>query len=207
MAGIISRRHLSFEEFLRWYEDEGSRNEFLDLPTSGTRTGYSHSLATVWSLERLEEGAGLLEVLSMLDPDRIYERFLTQPDAHIRLENFPKTPQTYMKARLELLQSSLVSRNTDLETLSIHRLIQDATRAEMSHERFRDVFEATVDLLQAVWPSSVLHQRHSTLRWRQCEPIFPHVICLKDLFLHSGMPRKITKSTLPFAEFLNDAGW
>lgn len=191
MAGVITRRHLSFADFIQAYEEEDSREELfnLSLDAPGHRSGYQHNVATVWAIEGLENGRTLLEVLSFLDPDNIPERILTTQPGIAALEGFPTTAMAYQKARSELLQSSLVTRNKKANKLTIHRLIQDTARGKMSNARFLAIFSATIRLLASVWPYDTSNWRHSVARWVVCEELFPHIVRIKSSasrFISSG---------------------
>ncbi|GME43675.1 putative tetratricopeptide repeat domain-containing protein [Neofusicoccum parvum] len=81
MAGIITRRDLSFTEFLAAYDERESQEELFDTrmenPLQRRVSVYQHTLASVWALESLKHGRALLDVLSFLDPDEIPEPILT----------------------------------------------------------------------------------------------------------------------------------
>ena len=207
MANLIHRQHLSFEEFLLRYKNEDNINELHRLHPGGHRASYSHSLSTVFDLDHLDHGAALLEVLSLLDSDRIHESILTEGASKVSLSGYPTTIAAYQNARSELLQSSLVTRNIDEGRLMIHRVIQDSARAKMTPARLADVFEAAVSLMRAVYPPVLPHQHRSTERWSKCEPLFPNVIPLKEVFQRFDLPSRYVRARLSFAEILNSAGW
>jgi len=216
MAGVITRRDLSFAEFLQAYEEEEFREELfnLRLEAPGHRSGYEHTLATVWAIEGLEKNGGtLLDVLSFLDPDNIPERILTTRPVVAALEGFPTTTTAYQKARSELLQYSLVAKDKSANKLIIHRLIQDTARGKMSNARFLAIFSATARLLASVWPFDTSNWGHSVARWVVCEELFPHVLRIKassSRFISSG--RELGESlepetSLELSRLLTDAGW
>ncbi len=164
MAGVIIRGDLTFAEFTRTYNEEESRAELLQLQLSQSkrRYGYEYTVASVWALESLKHGRSLLEVLSFLDPDGIQESILTTLPDSVSLQNFPKTSLSYQKARTELLQSSLISRNA--ERIHVHRLIQDAARAKTGQFNMKRTFSATVALLCSIWPFEAFDWRHDVAR-------------------------------------------
>lgn len=76
MAGVIARNELSFTEFLEMYGKENAHAQLFKLQVGRlkSRTQYDHTIASVWALEGLGDGAAsLLGVLSLLDPDGIPE--------------------------------------------------------------------------------------------------------------------------------------
>jgi NB-ARC domain len=209
MAGVITRRDLSFMEFLQAYEEEEYREELLNLrlESPGRRTGYEHTLASVWAVEKLEHAGTLLDVLSLLDPDSIPERILTTRPGDAALEGFPSAATAYQRARSELLRSSLVSRDRNANSLVIHRLIQDTARGKMSHARFHAVFSATVRLLASVWPFDASNWRHSVARWAVCEQLFPHVLRIKAFVSRLTTSEMEAEANLELSRLLTDAGW
>ena len=207
MASLISRQQLSFEEFLLRYNNEENMDELHSLRLGGPRDSYSHTLATVWGLDRLEHGMALLEVMSLLDPDKIQEDILLKGSSKVQLSGFPTTATAYQNARYELLHSSLVTRDIDQGRLLIHRVIQDSAKTKMTLQRIAEVFEAAVELLRAAYPATLLHQDHSPALWIKCEPLFPNIIRLKEHYQRFEMPSNFIHARLAFAEILNGAGW
>lgn len=209
MAGVITRLDLTFAEFLSTYEEEESRAELLSLRLEhpSRRTGYEHTIASAWAIESLNDGAVLLNILSLLDPDGIQERILTQAPHLVTLQGYPQTSAAYQRARSELFRSSLVTRDVTEKKLTIHRLVQDTARSKMSSERFSATFAAAVGLLCSVWPFENSNWQHGVARWAVCEELFPHVLRLRT---HSTRFKPTTgdhESRYQLARLLNDAGW
>ncbi len=156
MAGVISRRDLSFSEFLRDYDEESCHKDLFNLNFSyaSDRSAYQHTLASVWALETLNESTTLLDILSMLDSDGIQERILEghRVDKSLSISWYSRTNAAYQIARTELQTQSLITRDRGTQRITIHRMIQDAAKAKMSAERFDTVFGMTVTLLSSVWP-------------------------------------------------------
>ena len=207
MAGVIVRRDLTFDEFAKTYSEEEGREELLQLRLSQgkRRSGYEHTIASVWALESLKHSRTLLEVLSFLDPDRIQETILTTHPEVVSLANFPKTSISYQRARTELQQSSLIGRNA--EKIQVHRLIQDAARTKIGLPNMKVTFSATVALITSVWPFEAFDWRHAAARWRVCEQLFPHVLALKHHHIRLKFSCDTFETDLQFAKLLTDAGW
>ena len=209
MAGIILRHDLTFPEFLRAYGEEESRAELLGLQLghASRKTGYEHTLASAWAIETLVHGAVLLDLLSLLDPDGIQETILTSAPQLISLEGFPKTLVAYQKARSELFQSSLVTRDKSEKKLIVHRIIQDTARSKMSNDRFRAIFSVAVTLICSIWPFTTSDWQHGVARWVICEELFPHILRLRRFtprYMHVEGERAIK---FQLSRLLNDAGW
>lgn len=209
MAGVITRLDLTFAEFLRTYEEEESRAELLSLRLEhpSRRTGYEHTIASAWAIESLEDGAILLDILSLLDPDGVQERILTHAPHLVALQGFPQTSTAYQRARSELFRSSLVTRDVTEKKLTIHRLVQDTARSKMSKERFSATFAAAVSLLCSVWPFENSNWQHGVARWAVCEELFPHVLRLRTLSTRFKPTTGDHEYRFQFARLLNDAGW
>jgi hypothetical protein len=209
MAGVIVRRGLSFNEFLQNYDEEESHLEMFEhaVHPKARRSDYTHTLASVWALGTLKHGAILLDTISFLDPDGVHERILTTYPHKVALKEYPRTSTVYFKAREELLHSSLVSKDNSRERLVVHRLIQDAARARMTRERYREVFTAALALVASVWPYEAFGYRHNVARWKVCEELFPHILKLKQLAKHVQPPLGSSIDDLEFAKIMTDAGW
>lgn len=207
MAGVIIRRDLSYDEFVRTYNEEESRKEMLQLSLGhqNRRFGYLHTLASVWALDSLKRGRSLLEVLSFLDPDGIPETILTSRPESVSLETFPKSLFSYQTARTELLQCSLISRTA--ETIQVHRLIQDVARTKLGQPELTAVFSAAVSLVTTMWPFEAFGWRHDVARWRVCEQIFPQVLSLRQHHSRSDFHLGSFNEDMQFAKLLTDAGW
>jgi NB-ARC domain len=209
MAGVIDRRELSFSEFLNVFEEEDTRESLFKMQVGSTKTrsGYQHTLDTVWALEKLgASSAILLEILSLLDPDGIPETILESKISNTELCDYPQTEIAYHEARTVLLQSSLIARDRIARRITIHRLVQDGARSKMTSQRFSLVFNLAVNLLSAVWPFESFSFGHGVSRWAQCAELFPHVIQLQRFssWLKPGI--SVAEASLQFPKLLGDAG-
>lgn len=208
IASVIVRRNLNFNEFVKQYDEPESHLDIFEYQQAkGWRSGYEHNLASVWALESLKHGAVLLDTMSFLDPDGVHERILTTHPHRVALDDYPRTATVFFKARTELLQSSLIARDKREERLVVHRLIQDAARAKMTPERYREIFITAVTLVSSVWPYETFGWRHTVARWRVCEELFPHVLRLKQLAVQAHPKIGSSGDDLEFARLMNDAGW
>jgi NB-ARC domain len=123
MAGLIKRLRVSYSDLIELYEKEGIQ-QLEKMQSGSTEPGKWRSFITVWALESLSETTmGLLQILSLLDPDRIPERILTEGCPTLSISGCPKSLGEYIIARAELLQTSLIHQNQDLKQLSLHRLL------------------------------------------------------------------------------------
>lgn len=174
MGDIIRRRHLSLEDFLAYYEEDAKKLHEMRVP--GQNQSYQQTVSSVWMLEALSKPAtALLQVLSLLDPDRIQESIMFRETKNVELPDYPKSRVDYFDARTELIQSSLISRDMKNNELRIHRLVQDVVRERHSEEETIMVFGATITLLSNAWPFVDFDERNEMARLKNCEQLFPHV--------------------------------
>jgi hypothetical protein len=210
MAGVIARSDWSFSEFLELYQKESAQTDLfgLQLGPSRARAGDEHTIASVWALQNLQkESAVLLNASSVLDPDGIPEYILEDNPAGKLWEGYPSDSASYQRARTELLQCSLITRQQDTKRIFIHRLIQDAVRAKMSDEQFDVTFSSTLSLLSAVWPYEEFSFGNEIYRWARCEEISPHVFKMQKLFPRFHPPRQLSAFSLEGPKLLLDAAW
>ncbi|KAF2108477.1 hypothetical protein BDV96DRAFT_652728 [Lophiotrema nucula] len=181
MASIIIRNHMTFEEFTETWDENKEHPEYLGVDEKKLHTeGYDKTLSTVWAIESLRHGRALLDVIAFMDPDNVQEEMLKKY-ATGALGDYPSSSITYLKARKELLQTSLVSKDASQKNLIVHRLVQDAARSKMQPSHYQSVFSMALELVSLSWPFEKFGWRHNVARWRKCEELFPHVLRLKVL--------------------------
>ena len=210
MAGVMIRQGLSFADFLARYEEEETHGPLFNLSLQPThkRTSYNHTLASVWALEDLEYGSGLLDVMAFLDPDGIPEKYLLRMVGKSQFHDYPLTVSMYQDARSELLKSSLIMNDRTASILTVHRLIQDGARAKMRPDRSTAVFSATVEMLWSEWPLAEPGVRHHIARWNDCQLLSPQILRVKEHFVRAGKNLKTRwMNNLNFASLLNELGW
>ena len=209
MAAWIVRQGLSFSDFVKTYKEEESHQELFDQKTHRKSRGsqYEHNIASVWALDSLRYGGVLLDTIAFLDADGIHEKILRSNPHVVALDNYPRTATTYLKARAELLHSSIVSKDQHGERLIVHRLVQDTARSRMSQERYRAMLTTAVALISSIWPYEAFGWRHGVARWRVCEELFPHVLRFKDLARHVQPPLGFEAEDFELIRLMNDAGW
>lgn len=206
MSAVFRDLRLSYSDFLKYYEEEGIER-LLTLLDSKESIG-AHSLVTLWALKRLLPATrALLQVISLLDPDKIPEDLLIDRKNEVQLDHYPKTIGEYYKARAQLIASSLVVQNVGQGNLALHRLIQDTARALMDQEQLRLAFQAVGNLVISAWTFQKVEQHHSTKRFEDCERVFPSVLRLKNGLEPFIRQQSDFVSDLRLARLFNDTGW
>ena len=218
MAGIIRRQELSLPEFIRSYEKDAERPGLHSLRYSTGGGTYSSTVSSVWRFDKLNpRPRSLLRTLAFLDPDCIEEVILEEWPLPLLTQEFFGKPGDYRAARTELLQTSLIKRNKERKELSIHRLVQDAVKAQMSAEDSAQIFWNIVCNLATQWPSgraapskkmikSTPPKAHSVSEWPKRQTLYPHVLRLKQTWQESYKD-EATVYDLQWAGLLADAAW
>lgn len=183
MSGIIRQKHLTLKEFEEWY-DEDSKH-LHGLKTTTGMSNYQHTVATAWTVEQLTAPAlALLQVLSLLDPDRIPEEMLVDGAKDVKFQSYPTKKRAFIEARAELLHISLTTKNMATNELKVHRLVQAVVRQKMSESATLSAFSAVSILISAVWPwvSGTDPTRNQPWRVPIAERLEAHICNMEKLF-------------------------
>jgi len=213
MARLIGRYDYSFPEFRQRYEPDQARRALFSIYAgpAKTRPGYHHTLATVWKLDDLIESATLLDVLSLLDDSGIPEFIIRGNPACRQWKGYPQGDSSFEDARLELLKSSLITRDRNTAVIKTHTIVQDAVRANMDDEKFNSLFRHVFMMLSAVWPyEDRFGFGHENSRWtgpKGCEELFPHILRLQTFFPRFDPTTELTADSLEIYNLALDAAW
>ena len=153
--------------YLALYQER--RTELLN--ERGTESSYPDSVATTWSLSfekvvrRSPAAAELLHLLAFLYPDAIPEEVVSEASIHMGavLEPVATRPLQLDDVFKELLRFSLVYRDPDRQTLTIHRLVQAVFQNTMAQE---------VQLLWAIRAVQAVNEIFpgvESATWTRCE--------------------------------------
>lgn len=220
MAGIIRRQDLTLSEFYELYTDQEEHPRLYETKFDTNLVTYRHTLSTVWAFEKLKPQARqLLELASFFDPDAIGDEFLMEAAVGMWADPVPFKKSSYIEARADLLQASLVQRDKPRQQISVHRIVQDAVLATMDISKKQLLFDTVVWTLWAGWPSAMpkpskepeLPPPKSTGgrlhvgRWPECAAIYPHVLRLHQIW--STVPGLSEATRLLFAKLLTEAAW
>jgi hypothetical protein len=210
MAGFITRRDITFAEFIRQYENPHSRSElFMTRIDFYHANGYEQTIASVYRFEDLVHGGDLLDVLCSFDPDLIAEHMFTDNNVETDIGTFPLAEDKYTLARTELIKSSLITRNRNNKTLTIHRLTQDARRSSMSAARYSVVFTSALQLLARAWPYGVEFGflEYESYKWVRGNELYTHILFLQKLAGNVEPPSSFTAAHLEPSRVLLEAAW
>lgn len=165
-----------FSGYLRRYE----RQQALLLSLRGTVGGdHPRSVATTFGLasERVAQEPGaadLLRACAFLHAESIPEELFEEGAAHLGpgLASLAADPYQLDRAIAALRSLSLVQRQAETRTLSLHRLVQAVVRDRMSEQEQRVWMERIIAALAAVFPQAAPQV------WSQCERLLPHVLTI-----------------------------
>jgi tetratricopeptide (TPR) repeat protein/DNA-binding XRE family transcriptional regulator len=138
-------------------------------PESVTTT---FSLAFAQVQQQSEAASDLLKLCAYLAPEALPLDLLSQGASTLGPVLAPVAAQGLaFNAALETLQTySLVRRNAEQSTLSLHRLVQAVQQEALSEEEQRGFAERAVHLVSAAFPTP------DAVNWERCQQLMPHVL-------------------------------
>jgi hypothetical protein len=157
-GAYIEETECGLQGYLRFYRAQGvqllkEHGEFVP--------DHPEPVATTWSLsfKNVEQAnpaaAELLRFCAFLAPDAIPEELFTKSSTELGpiLEPVASDLSSLNAAIRELLKYSLVHRNSESNTLSIHRLVQEVLKDQMGDEVRHLLAERTVRAVNNVFPN------------------------------------------------------
>jgi tetratricopeptide (TPR) repeat protein len=187
-GAYIEETRCSVSDYLNFYRQH--QGELLER-RGGTGKEYPETVATTWSLsfknvERANEAAAeLLRFLAFLAPDAIPGELLTKSAAELgsKLELVVGDQYRLDITISALLKYSLVHRDSETNTLSIHRLVQEVLKDQMNMKTQRLWAERTVRAVNGIFPEvDVIKVDVNTLLC--CERYLPHAQNCEKLIDH-----------------------
>jgi tetratricopeptide (TPR) repeat protein len=178
-AAFIDETPSSLGEYLSLYRRE--RSELLSR--RGELTSDHLSVTATFSLafEKVEKvssaAADLLRVCSFLEADSIPEEIFSEGAEELgeALASSAESPLKLTLAIGEAGRFSLLGRNPETQTVSLHRLVQDVLRAKMDKGTERIWAERAVRAVNSAFPDVKYAQ------WASCSRLIPHAQLLASL--------------------------
>lgn len=176
-GAFITAKHARFKDYLASYRKR--RLELLNesRPVTGE---YPESVATTWSInfgevEKASAAASdLLRLSAFLSPDSIPFELITKGRSELgdalstALADVDDDPLALNNVLEPLTRYSFIRLDTDSQTYSIHRLVQEVLRDEMNEDKQRLWAEQTVRTLNQAFPIVEFSF------WPSCERLLPH---------------------------------
>jgi tetratricopeptide (TPR) repeat protein len=199
-GAYIEETPSSVQDYLRLYRQQ--RGALL-ARRGGRLADHPESVGTTWSLsfEQIRHlhpsAADLLRVCAFLHHDAIPEALFTSGGSHLGplLRVIATDEIAFDKAVSALYAYSLVHRDLRNKTLSLHRLVQDVLKHEMSKKTQRMWTKRVVLALNAAFPEVEF------TTWERCQAYLPHALVCDMLIRSHGLV------LAEAASLLNRAGW
>src|SRR5579884_1176749 len=179
-AAFIEETRCSLEHYHNIYQ----RRRMERLQERGNDPYKHHPIATTWSLnfEQIEQSdsiaTDLLHMLAFLAPDAIPEDLLFEGASELgpHLRKIATDEQLLDTSIRTLSRFSLVKRNAEQGSFSIHRLVQDVLRTRMTKKMQRVWAERTVRAVSEAFPNHI-----DFPTWSRCERYLPHALACARL--------------------------
>jgi hypothetical protein len=218
IATRIRRSHMTMEEYLGRHAKGSLVGELNKVKALPPREQYRFTVSTAWRLEAFSPRAlCLMRVMAFMNPDAVAERILRQDVAvtglplvdeirHLCL--YPGSGDLYVDIRAELLQTSLVSRNTETKTLGWNKLVQEVVREKMTPKEQHIHYQIAIDLLYRFWESTKARLKPGGLRPRGRNQVLPHMHIMVKTYdsavPESGLPLEKARQLV---KLLHETGW
>ena len=187
-GAYIEETACSLTHYLGLYQKQQARL----LKRRGTTVSehdHPQPVANTWeiSFHNVEKAnpaaADLLRLCAFLAPDDLPEEIITEGADELgpTLEAVAKDPFELDAAIEELRKYSLVKRDRDAQTLTIHRLVQAVLKDEMDEEVQRQWAERAVRAVRSAFP----YVEYKT--WPQCKRLLPHAQVCAELIRQWNM--------------------
>ncbi len=185
-GAYIEETACGLADYLDLYQKHGAT---LRKRRGGLVADHPESVATTWSLSfgKIElfnpAAAELLRLCAFLAPDAIPEEIITEsaPDLGPVLQPVAADPFELNAAIEALHKFSLIKRDPDVKTLTIHRLVQVVIKDGMDQDTQRQWAERAVRAVSEVFPSGEFET------WTDCERCLPHAQICADYIKQNGM--------------------
>lgn len=173
-GAYIKETPCSLSDYLLLYQ---ARVSDLLYARGGTHSDYPHSVAATWSLsfEKVSQAcppaAELLHLCAFLYSDEIPEELISDGAPHLGpvLQPIAIDPLQLDSTLKELRRFSLLHREPDTRTLTIHRLVQRVLKDRMGMDTQRQWAERTVLAVSSTFP------RPEFATWSRCQRLILHV--------------------------------
>ena len=174
-AAYIQETGVSLVGYIQRYQEK--RHDLLQRRGSSKSPHGQHpeSVATTFELslekacEYCPQAADVLYFCSFLQPDAMPEEVLLQAD-DLKLDTFSLDEVTFALQRY-----SLIRRNTQERTFSMHRLVQAVLKDTMNPQTMHRWAERTVLAVNAIFPQV------EPATWPQCKRLLAHALVCNNL--------------------------
>jgi len=205
VGAYVQETPCSLADYLKLYQTRGAellkrRGEVvIDHPAL---------VVTTWSIsfEKVEQAnaaaAALLRVCAFLHPDAIPEELFVEGAALLGERPGPVAADAFLwhEAIRAASAYSLLKRNTEEHTLSLHRLVQAVLRERMSEQERELWQQRAIRMLNACFPEVTPDTQ------RQCERLRPHVLACAAAMPAQARGRDLAEVLRKAADSLGEHG-
>jgi tetratricopeptide (TPR) repeat protein len=181
-GSYIEATRCSLSDYLRLYQS--SHLSLLDERDAHTDHPLSVIKTFTLAFEQLEQhnaqAAELLTVCAFLSPEPIPDVFFREGAAYLgpTFEVLAADSFVFLSAVRALLMYSLLQRNADTQTITIHRLVQAVLKGRLSKMAQQTWATRVTRAMSALFPSDEMTQAHY---WQNCERLLPHALACIEL--------------------------
>lgn len=185
----------SFQEYLSGY-----RTRRLQLLGEETAPKEHPPVSTTWEMnfqevEKVSKASGdMLRACAFLAPDNIPTELVIQGRSELgsalqlALENVEADELVIVEVLKPLRRFSLIQRDSDTQSFSVHRLIQEAVKDRMNEETGTLWGERVVQALASTFPAGSLELAD----WSLCNRLFAHGKMATQFMTSQGLATKST---------------
>ena len=184
-GAYIEEQSLSLEEYLELFQDEKAEllqeRGQLDPDHPSVTVTFTLAFEKVASANAIS--AALVRACAFLSPDAIPEEIFSDGAEGLGepLSGLADSKLALTKAIAAAARFSLISRNPQTKTLTIHRLVQAVLRAEMDRESQQDWAEKVMTAVTVVFPNADYEN------WVQCDRLLPQSQTATQLIKDYGL--------------------
>jgi hypothetical protein len=184
-GAYIEEQMLSLDEYLELF-----RTEKAELLQERGQLDPDHPSVTVTFTLAFEKvaaasatAADLVRACAFLAPDAIPEEIFSEGAEAFGepLNTLAESKLALSKAIGEAARFSLISRNPQTKTLTIHRLVQEVLRSAMDEDSQRQWAKQVVEAVTAVFPDGDFEN------WEQCDRLIAQAQATTDLIADYGL--------------------
>lgn len=206
-GAYIEETGCSLADYLHRYEQQ--HIQLLDR--RGGLEGRNHPLSAVATfrvaIERIEReqraAADLLRVCALLHAEAIPEELFVEGARYLgpELKSMAINPEHFDRAVAVLRSFSLVQRQNETRTLSLHRLVQAVSRELLSTQKLILWLKRLVVTFNVLFPQTI-----GEASWFQCERFLPHVLAVVAALSDQAGGRALAELLHKAADYLDKRG-
>ncbi len=202
VGAYVEETSCSLADYLELYQ---TRQAELLRRRGEAVTDYRASVITTWSLsfEKVEQtnaaAANLLRWCAFLYPEAIAEEiFLEKTESQDEWRGLVAVDAFQLHEAIRVASAySLLKRNVQEHTLSLHRLVQVVLREGMSEQEREQWQQQVTRRLNTLFPAEASHGAR-----RQCERLLPHILMYASALPDQGSDKELANVLRKAADYL-----